>query len=261
MRTSKQISKKNFVKTGTTIAAAAFKDFIVLAADTRATEDELVANADCMKLHKITDKIFMAGSGVAADLDHLSHRLSCQMTEHKAKYNKVLVENAVKPFANKLFDHFGFLHVGVLIGGFDAFGTHLYSLSPNGYTKKVPFTSEGSGSTFAQTYLANHYNYNMTEAQAKELLCGTIEYGIKNDLFSGSTVNMVVIKRVGKKVITEEFLPYKLVSQFVPQTVPPVARLNQFECIRSVTRKIPHVVKEDLDSEVQQQVKRMEVTN
>ena len=104
----------------------------------------------------------MAGSGVAADLDHLSHRLSCQMTEHKAKYNKVLVENAVKPFANKLFDHFGFLHVGVLIGGFDAFGTHLYSLSPNGYTKKVPFTSEGSGSTFAQTYLANHYNYNMT---------------------------------------------------------------------------------------------------
>ena len=45
------------VKTGTTIAGVVFKDGVVLGADTRATEDTIVADKNCAKIHYIAPNI------------------------------------------------------------------------------------------------------------------------------------------------------------------------------------------------------------
>ncbi|MEN2500218.1 MAG: Proteasome subunit beta type-7 [Marteilia pararefringens] len=43
--------------TGTTIAAAAFKDYVVFGADSRATAGSFIASSNCLKLHRVTDEI------------------------------------------------------------------------------------------------------------------------------------------------------------------------------------------------------------
>ncbi|KAG7240874.1 hypothetical protein INR49_023448 [Caranx melampygus] len=47
----------NARKTGTTIAGMVYKDGVILGADTRATDDMVVADKNCMKIHYIAPKI------------------------------------------------------------------------------------------------------------------------------------------------------------------------------------------------------------
>lgn len=44
-------------KTGTTIAGLVFRDGVILGADTRATNDSVVADKSCEKIHFIAPKI------------------------------------------------------------------------------------------------------------------------------------------------------------------------------------------------------------
>jgi len=44
------------------------KDGVIVGADSRSTAGHLVANKNSMKLHRLTDSIYAAGAGTAADL-------------------------------------------------------------------------------------------------------------------------------------------------------------------------------------------------
>lgn len=45
------------VKTGTTIAGIVYKDGVVLGGDTRATEDTIVADKNCSKIHYLAQNV------------------------------------------------------------------------------------------------------------------------------------------------------------------------------------------------------------
>lgn len=45
------------VKTGTTIAGVVYKDGVVLGGDTRSTENTIVADKNCSKVHYLTENI------------------------------------------------------------------------------------------------------------------------------------------------------------------------------------------------------------
>lgn len=70
-------------KTGTTICGVVFNGGVVLGADTRATEGPLVADKNCNKLHRISNNIYAAGAGTAADLDHMCDWLATQVELHR----------------------------------------------------------------------------------------------------------------------------------------------------------------------------------
>ena len=63
---------KKAMKTGTTIVGLiCFKEnAVVLAADSRATSGNIVANKDCIKIHYIAPNIYCCGAGTAADTDY-----------------------------------------------------------------------------------------------------------------------------------------------------------------------------------------------
>ncbi|MEN2500864.1 MAG: Proteasome subunit beta type-7, partial [Marteilia pararefringens] len=103
----------------------------------------------------------ICGSGVSADLIHLTHKVSRQAEHQKALFGKILVENVVKPLSNTLFNYMGALNVGLLVGGFDRCGAQLYTVSGNGYNTRLPFAAEGSGSTFALPFLHKNYEYDL----------------------------------------------------------------------------------------------------
>jgi 20S proteasome subunit beta 2 len=67
------------MKTGTTISGMAFKDGVVLGADTRATGGSEVADKNCEKIHYLADNIYCCGAGTAADTEKTTELISSQL--------------------------------------------------------------------------------------------------------------------------------------------------------------------------------------
>ena len=61
-----------YKKTGTTIVGVLGGDYVVLACDTRATANTIVADKRADKLHRIASNVYACGAGTSADLDHVA---------------------------------------------------------------------------------------------------------------------------------------------------------------------------------------------
>jgi 20S proteasome subunit beta 2 len=79
-------SRRSFKKTGTTIAGCVVPGgsggdgpYVVLAADTRATEGTIVADKQCDKIHKLASNCRCCGAGTSADLDKVTRQVLYQM--------------------------------------------------------------------------------------------------------------------------------------------------------------------------------------
>uniref|UniRef100_A0A3Q3WE57 Proteasome subunit beta n=1 Tax=Mola mola TaxID=94237 RepID=A0A3Q3WE57_MOLML len=158
-------------KTGTTIAGIVYKDGVILGADTRATDDMVVASKNCMKIHYIAPKIYCCGAGVAADLKQM------------------------------LFRYQGHVGSSLIVGGVDVTGAHLYSVYPHGSYDKLPYVSMGSGAAAAVSVLEDRFKPNMEIEEAKQLVRDAIAAGIFCDLGSGSNVDLCVITEAGAEYL------------------------------------------------------------
>ena len=76
MMVSEDDLKKQFKKTGTTIVGVKFKGGVILAADTRATSGQVVAEKNCNKIHFVAKNITVCGAGTAADCEYVTSSLS-----------------------------------------------------------------------------------------------------------------------------------------------------------------------------------------
>ncbi|XP_069774740.1 proteasome subunit beta type-7-like [Narcine bancroftii] len=183
-------------KTGTTIAGIIFKDGVILASDTRATNDMVVANKDCIKIHHISPKIYCCGAGVAADCKVTLQLVMSNIELHSLSTGRpprvVTVNRKLKQM---LFRYHGHMGLSVIIGGVDCTGSHLYTVYPHGSTDVLPYASMGSGSEAAMAILEDRFKPNMEEEEAKQLIRDAITAGIFCDLGSGSNVDLLVITK------------------------------------------------------------------
>lgn len=183
-------------KTGTTICGVIAKDAVVLAADTRATAGEVIADKNADKLHYLAANVYTAGAGTAADLEHATGLISSQVELHRlATGTQVRVVNVVTRFKKMLFKYQGNIGCALVLGGVDINGPQLYQIYPHGSTDMLPFTSMGSGSLAAMSVLEAGYKDDMSVEEAKDLVAKAISSGILNDLGSGGNVDVVVIKK------------------------------------------------------------------
>lgn len=183
------------VKTGTTIVGVACNDCVVLGADTRATNGPIVADKDCDKIHRLSDSIFAAGAGTAADLDHVTSLVEGNLELQKLQMNKKpRVASAVSMLSNHLYKYQGYIGAHLIVAGSDSTGNYVFQVSANGCIMQLPFTSMGSGSLCARSILEARYRDGLTENECVELVSAAIRAGIYNDLYSGSNVNILIIK-------------------------------------------------------------------
>jgi hypothetical protein len=94
-----------------------------------------------------------------------------------------------------LFRHQGQVSAALVLGGVDATGPHLYTIYPHGSTDKLPYVTMGSGSLAAMSVFETGFKDNLTEDEAKALVCKAIRAGIFNDLGSGSNVDICIIRK------------------------------------------------------------------
>ncbi|CAH1272240.1 proteasome subunit beta type-7-like [Branchiostoma lanceolatum] len=183
-------------KTGTTIAGIIFKDGVILGADTRATEDTIVADKNCSKIHYIAPNIYCCGAGTAADTEMTTQMISSNLELHRlstGREGRVCTANRMlKQF---LFRYQGYISAALVLGGVDYTGPHLYTVHPHGSTDKLPYVSMGSGSLAAMATFEDRFKPDMELEEAKKLVRDAIAAGIFNDLGSGSNVDLCVITK------------------------------------------------------------------
>jgi 20S proteasome subunit beta 2 len=186
-----------FRKTGTTIVGLVFKDGVILGADTRATEGEIVCDKNCEKIHYLAPNIYCCGAGTAADTENVTDMVSSQLELHRyATSRESRVVTALTMLKSHLFGYQGQVSAALVLGGVDVTGPHLHAVYPHGSTDTLPFATMGSGSLAAMAVFESRFKEGMTKEQGIEVVCAAICAGIFNDLGSGSNVDLCVITKV-----------------------------------------------------------------
>jgi len=188
-------------KTGTTICGLVYKDGVILGADTRATGGNIVANKNCEKLHNLTENIYCAGAGTAADCDKTTAIIGANLKLHSLETNrKPRVITAVRMLKQYLYRYRGAIGTYLIVGGVDVTGPSLLMIHAHGSVNKLPFATMGSGSLAAMAVFESRYRPNMELVEARELVADAIRAGIFNDLGSGSNCDVVVITKEATKL-------------------------------------------------------------
>jgi len=191
-----QMSLPKAIKTGTTIVGIQYKDGIVLGADTRATEGNIVADKNCEKIHYIAERIYCCGAGTAADTEMTTRQISSQLELHRLNVGREpRVATACTLLKHMLFRYQGHIGAALVLGGVDPDGVHLYTISPHGYVAQLPYVTMGSGSLAAMAVFEQGFRLNMERDEAVKLVRDAIAAGIFNDLGSGSNVDVCVITK------------------------------------------------------------------
>jgi 20S proteasome subunit beta 2 len=130
-----------FRKTGTTIVGLVFKDGVILGADTRATEGEIVCDKNCEKIHYLAPNIYCCGAGTAADTENVTDMVSSQLELHRyATSRESRVVTALTMLKSHLFGYQGKVSAALVLGGVDVTGPHLHAVSINCvFCSNLPF--------------------------------------------------------------------------------------------------------------------------
>ena len=172
------------------------KDGVILGADTRATEDTIVADKNCSKIHYMAPNIYCCGAGTAADTEMTTNTISSQLALHALNTGRTArVCTANRMLKQMLFRYQGYISAALVLGGVDVTGPHLYSVYPHGSTDALPYVTMGSGSLAAMATFESRYKPNMEKEEAMQLVRDGIAAGIFNDLGSGSNIDLCIITR------------------------------------------------------------------
>ncbi|EEC46184.1 predicted protein, partial [Phaeodactylum tricornutum CCAP 1055/1] len=192
---------QRLLKTGTTIAGVCGADFCVLGADTRATNDRLVADKACAKIHKLAANVYACGAGTSADLEHVTRQVYyttlLQSRQDEAIGNAASVDGALASSSNILYDQGGSCQATLIVGGVYKSKAMLRAIHPHGSQDALAFTALGSGGMAAMGVLESSYRHDLTLEEAIELVTRAITAGIVNDLGSGSQVDLCIITAEG----------------------------------------------------------------
>ncbi|KAG7498757.1 proteasome subunit beta type-7-like [Solea senegalensis] len=198
----------NARKTGTTITGIVFKDGVILGADTRATDDMVVVDKNCLKIHYIAPSIYCCGAGVAADADVTTQIMASNVELHMLNTGRPpLIAMVIRQLKQMLFRYQGNIGASLIVGGIDVTGPQLYSVFPHGSYDKLPFLALGSGAAAAISVLEDRFKANMELEEAKQLVRDAIAAGIFCDLGSGSNVDLCVITEAGVEQLRSYDVP------------------------------------------------------
>jgi len=192
----------------TTTVGLVIKDYVVLAADKRATAGLYISHKKVEKIHKVTDYMAMTISGLVADAQVL-------VDEAKAIAKQYELLTGVKPSVKSIATYLSnilssYLRlvpfiVQLLVGGYDT-RPRLYYVDLFGTLSEEKYMATGSGSPTAFGVLEKEYREDMSLDEAKELAKSAVKAALERDAWSGEGIDIVVI---GKDLYKKETYLFK----------------------------------------------------
>mgnify|MGYP001040834853 CR=1 FL=1 len=198
----------NQLKTGTTTIGIVFKDGVIIATEHRATMGNIIAHKDVRKLFKVDDNLGLTVAGLVGDAQILARYIKAEVELYKLKKGTPMSVKAASTLLSNIMrgggGAYGYYYVGLIMGGLDSTGGHVYSLDAAGGSIRDEYVSVGSGSTFAYGVLEDHYELNMTEDEAIDLAIRALNAAMRRDSASGDGYAVAVVNKEGFRELSAE---------------------------------------------------------
>lgn len=192
-------------ETGTTIVAVRYGDEaqgrtgVVLGADSRVSTGTYVSNRASNKIAELADGTYLLRSGSAADTQAVgdvvrdaAERLSWELQETPSVHAVSQVAARVT-YANK--DR---LLAAMIVAGWDRRrGGQVYGVPIGGTVVDMPWSVDGSGSTYIYGHCDATYRAGMDRDQAVAFVQEALALAMARDGSSGGMIRMVVVDQNG----------------------------------------------------------------
>jgi proteasome beta subunit len=196
------------VKTGTTTIGIISKDSVVLATEHRATMGTVIAHKEVRKVFKIDDNLGLTTAGLVGDAQLLARYLKAEVELYKLKRGSSMSVKAASTLLSNILrgggGASGYYYVGLIMGGFDGEGGHVYGVDAAGGSIRDDYVSVGSGSLFAYGVLEDHFRKEITKDEAIDLAIRALSSAMKRDAASGNGITVVVIDKDGYRELDNE---------------------------------------------------------
>lgn len=195
------------LQTGTTTLGIVGKDFVVLAAERKATMGYLVASKHTKKILQLADQAAMTIAGSVGDAQALERYVKAEIKLFELEETrKMNIKSIATLVANILYARSYYpYYVQLLIGGYDG-EPRLFSFDPSGsVVEEKEYFSTGSGSVMALGVLEDKYKEGIDLESAKKLAVRAVKAAIERDIASGgSGIDVVVMTQRGFSMLSEE---------------------------------------------------------
>ncbi len=188
----------------TTTVGLRLKEYVVLAADRRASAGYYIAHKRTRKIVKITDYMAMTTSGLVADAQFLADVLREELEYYEITLKRrPSVEAAANLLAAIIYSARLYPYiVQLLLGGYDT-APRLFNIDWLGTVNSEKYAATGSGSPVAIGVIESEYDENMDLDSAVNLAVRAVKAAMERDVATGNGIDVVII---GKgKFITKEF--------------------------------------------------------
>ncbi len=202
---------------GTTTVGIICKDGLILATDSRATMGSFIASSAAKKVYRIGERLAMTIAGSVGDAQQLVKMMSIETKMYKvSREHSMSVKAATNMLAGVLRQNRMYpFSVQILLGGYDASGTSLYSIDmAGGLIEEEYFISTGSGSPIALGVLESQYKINMDMGEGLILAVKALKTAMKRDSASGSTLQVVRITKEQFDVVDSDEIDF-LISEMI----------------------------------------------
>jgi proteasome beta subunit len=205
---------------GTTTVGMRLKDFVVLAADKKATAGIYVAHKNVKKIARINDRCALTIAGLVADAQTLADYIKIQAHYYELLSKKPM---SIRSMASLLglilneYKYFPFI-VQLLLGGYDVYeGPKLFTIELYGDVTEEKYAATGSGSPLAISVIESSYSEDLDLDSAVRLAVKAISAAASRDIFSGGVgVDVVVI---GKDFYKEYTFKGEQIKELVGRTL------------------------------------------
>lgn len=184
----------------TTTVGIATKNYVVLAADKRATAGPTVYHKNVKKIAKITDKSVLTISGLVADAQFIIENARFFAKGYETSMGKVISTRSLANYISTVLSIYLRIYpfiVQLLLGGYDHEGPGLYYIDLYGTVTREKYMATGSGSPIAFGMLEANYHDNLALEDAVDLAAKAVTAAVMRDGFTGEGVDVIAIGKDG----------------------------------------------------------------
>lgn len=194
------------VKKGTTTIGLVCKDGVVMATEMRATMGTLIAHKTTKKLFTIDDNLGLAVAGVVGDAQTLARYITAEVKLYKLKRGQPMTVKSAATLTSNILagSRFYPYWVGLILGGVDRDGGHVYALDMVGGAIPDEYVTTGSGSPYVYGVLEDHYQKGLSVNEGVDLAIRSLSAAMRRDSASGDGMTIASITKEGFTILDEK---------------------------------------------------------
>lgn len=194
------------VKKGTTTIGMVCNGGVVMATEMRATMGTLIAHKTTQKLFRIDDNLGLAVAGVVGDAQTLARYITAEVQLYKLKRGQPMTVKSAATLTSNILagSRFYPYWVGLILGGVDKDGGHVYALDMVGGAIPDEYVTTGSGSPYVYGVLEDHYEKGLSISDGVDLAIRSLHAAMKRDSASGDGMTVASITSEGISFLDEK---------------------------------------------------------